>query len=510
MSITKIKFFYEVVLLIIISTSLYFGLTYTKFHTDPWHWGTTASTALDYINDYKLFKEIDIQYGAGMPILFNFINSFYKINYYSIGVITNIVYCLNLIFVYLIITIFSLTNYPQIPWADFYAGLCTTLSLFFLTIHKKKTIPVIIASIFLTCAIIFRNTYLINILISLFVYLLFIKLNNISVSSHIKKFFIFFSLFTIVYFLYLLINNDLRSWYIQGLGKTNILFSKTYKDYDISYIYFFLKLIYHLFTPNKIVDLFFSIFFILNIFFFFLILIKKKKVELQAMEEKNIMLYSIFGFSGLVQSLNVYETFRNVMACMSIFLFLSYFIGKIKNEKKFIAVHFIMLLLIFFIFPKNFYYQANIYPTLGYVNTKNQFISDKKLFYKTDIKFFGEHQFNKETIEYYYDIRSIICKYDKIINFSVDRTLVYICDKKNGLISTVNWFPIFFNNYELDFRYKNKSIEKNEIVVSDINFSNPNLKLIKKIYLPAYTRFTKADIIRQQFDNQLFIYIAKE
>jgi hypothetical protein len=523
MNIIKIKFFFEIILLLIILISLYLGLTYAKFHTDPWHWGTTASTALDYINGYKMFKEIDIQYGPGMPILFSFINTFYKIDYYSIGVITNFIYSLNLIFVYLVIKnltnkltaititlfVFSLTHYPQIPWADFYAGFCITLSIFFLTINNKKKVPIIIASFFLTLAIIFRNTYLINILISILIYLFFTKLKNISISYHIKTYFYFFFTFTLMYFFFLFINGDLRSWYIQGIGKTNLLFNTTYKGYDIAYIYAVLKLIYHLFIPKKIVDIYFSIIFVLNLFFLLLILFKRKDLELKNLENKNIILYSILGFSGLIQSLNEYEVFRNSMACISIFFVVGYFLEKINNKKTFIALHIILLILIFSIFPKSNYYQVNIYPTLGYVDLNNQFVSDKKLFYKTNIKFFGEHRFNQETIKYYYDVRSLICKYDKIINYSIDRTLIYICDKKNNIISTVNWHPIFFNNPQLDQKYKKQPIENNEIVITDSGFSNPNLKLIKKINIPKYTRFTKADVFRQHFDDQLFFYTKK-
>jgi len=523
MNIVKIKFFFEIILLLIILISLYLGLTYAKFHTDPWHWGTTASTALDYINGYKMFKEIDIQYGPGMPILFSFINIFYKIDYYSIGVVTNVVYSLNLIFTYLVIKkltnkltaititlfIFSLTHYPQIPWADFYAGFCITLSIFFLTIYKKKIIPIIIASMFLTLALIFRNTYLINILISILIYLFFTKFKNISVSSHIKKYFYFFFIFTLIYFIFLFINNDLRSWYIQGIGKTDLLFKNTYKGYDTAYIYAVLKLIYNLFIPKKIVDIYFSTIFILNLFFLFLIFFKTKDLELKNLENKNIIFYSILGFSGLIQSLNEYEVFRNSMACISIFFVVSYLLQKINNKKTFIVLHVILLILIFPIFPKSYYYQVNIYPTLGYVDLNGQFVSDKKLFSKTNIKFFGEHQFNQETIKYYYDVRLLICKYDKIINYSIDRTLIYICDKKNKIISTVNWHPIFFNDTQLDQNYKKQPIDNNEIIIADSSFSNPNVKLIKKINIPKYTRFTKADVFRRHFDDQLFFYVKK-
>jgi len=76
--------FTVLILLIVLWYSLYLGFTYTKYQSDPWHWGTIAGTALDYINDYKLFKETIIVYGPGQPIFFKFINYFYNINLYTI------------------------------------------------------------------------------------------------------------------------------------------------------------------------------------------------------------------------------------------------------------------------------------------------------------------------------------------------------------------------------------------------------------------------------------------
>ena len=138
--------------LYLISYSLYLGLTYTKYHIDPWHWGTIASEALDYINNFKLFKDITLMYGPGQAILFKIINNFYKIDYYSIGVITCLAYVVNLSFSFLIFKelsnkylalllifcIISLLPYPQTPWPDFYSGLCTTLSCFFLISYQSK------------------------------------------------------------------------------------------------------------------------------------------------------------------------------------------------------------------------------------------------------------------------------------------------------------------------------------------------------------------------------------
>jgi len=124
--------------------SFFLGSTYSKYHTDPWHWGSIASNSIDYINGLKLFKDIVLLWGPGQPILYNIINHFYNINYYSIGIVTSITYCLNLLFSYLIIkklsnriiaitisfSIFCLLPYPQTPWPDFYSGLCLVISCY--------------------------------------------------------------------------------------------------------------------------------------------------------------------------------------------------------------------------------------------------------------------------------------------------------------------------------------------------------------------------------------------
>jgi hypothetical protein len=73
-----IKYSANIFLLFLISYSLYLGLTYAKYHIDPWHWGTIASESLDYINNFKLFKDITLMYGPGQPILFKTINNFLK------------------------------------------------------------------------------------------------------------------------------------------------------------------------------------------------------------------------------------------------------------------------------------------------------------------------------------------------------------------------------------------------------------------------------------------------
>jgi hypothetical protein len=107
-------------------------------------------------------------------------------------------------------------------------------------------------------------------------------------------------------------------------------------------------------------------------------------------------------------------------------------------------------------------------------------------------------------------MKLLICNYKTIINYSVDRTLTYICDKKNSIPSaTISSIKPFFLNYYLENRYRNNNLENDEIIIADKDFINKNLLLLKKIKLPLYTRYTKSDLFRQHFDNYIHIYIKK-
>ena len=72
----KNKYIPELIILFIITYSLYLGITYSTYHTDPWHWGIAAGLAIDFINNFKLFNQIYILYGPGFPILLKIINFF--------------------------------------------------------------------------------------------------------------------------------------------------------------------------------------------------------------------------------------------------------------------------------------------------------------------------------------------------------------------------------------------------------------------------------------------------
>jgi hypothetical protein len=522
-NLIKNKYIPELIVLFIISYSLYLGITYSTYHTDPWHWGVAAGSAIDFINNFKLFKEIYILYGPGFPILLKIINFFYTINYYTIGVITSVIYCLNIIFIYLtsakisnkinaviiVLIFFSFTHYPQTPWPDFYAGLCITTSIFFLNLYcsRKNIIYILIASFLFALSVTFRTTYLIGIAITIFLYVTFIKFSNINISNHIKKYFSFTAILILIYIFLLLISGNLKHWYTQGILSSSQLISKHYvAGYDISYIILILKFIYHFILPTKLENFYFLVLFISN-FIFAIIFIRKNFSKIKDLEKSNVLLYLILGITGLIQSLYQSDIFRSSLSCVSIFFALIFFFNKIKREKIFF-VRLITIVLLIPLFPINSYESTvNIFPTVGYVNKKNEHIKNKNLFLQTDINFFDKHKFDGETKNYYTEMKLLICNYKTIINYSVDRTLIYICDKKNSIPSPAISMNPFFVNYYLENKYRNNNLENDEIIIADKNFINKNLLLLKKIKLPSYTRFTKSDLFRQQFDNYIYLYI---
>jgi hypothetical protein len=511
--------------LIIIFNSFLLGSKYSQYQTDPWHWGTIASEAIDYINGLKLFKEVILMYGPGQPIFFKFMNIFYKLDYHSIGVLTCIIYCLNLFFTYLIllkltrpifslivvIIIFSLNNYPQTPWPDYYASFCITISCYFLVIYenKKNLIYIILTSLFLVLSIIFRNTYILNItlaLLSEFLILYFFLRKKIFF-QYFKKKIIFFLSFLFLFFILLILSKNIDLWYLQGIGRTQKYFSDEYFFYPA------IKLIYHIFIPKTLSNLFFLIFYLTNFLILLNLIFNKEILNVKYIKKSNLIFFCLLGLFGIIQSYNQYEIWRNISACISIFVvtgyFLYFFLRNLKSKFQYFYITSVSFFLITMVLC-NYFNNPLTYPTHGYFSKDGFHKYNNENYYKSNIVYFGNHKFNVENIIYYSEVRSIICKYDKIINFSYDRNFIYICDKKNSISSTFSdIYPPIFYHKNLQTRFENENIKENEIIIADKNFQNKNLTLLKIIKIPEYTRYTKSDIYRAYFDNEIYIYVRK-
>jgi hypothetical protein len=87
--------------------SFFLGYNYSIYNNDFHHWSYILSSYIDYKNNLKLFKEIFLQYGPGQVIFFNFLDYFTKINLVSIGIITSVIYSINLFLLYKTLSIVS-------------------------------------------------------------------------------------------------------------------------------------------------------------------------------------------------------------------------------------------------------------------------------------------------------------------------------------------------------------------------------------------------------------------
>lgn len=534
-----VKYLFNFFFLFLISYSLYLGLTYAKYHIDPWHWGTIASEAIDYINHFRLFKDITLMYGPGQSILFRIINNFYKIDYYSIGVITCLAYVTNLLFCFfifkklsnkylallLIFCIITLLPYPQVPWPDFYAGLCITLSCFFLINKQNKETAwtPYLSAIFLLLSIVFRNTYLASILLAITTFcFIIIVIKRENIEPCIKKTLNFFFLLLTFFFLFLFFTDNLNLWYYQGIGRLN-----KYIEPQTIFNNPLIKFFYHLLIPKSLGNFYFLLIYFVNFSVLIFFIFSNKYIKKNEPNFFIIIFFSFLGLFGIVQSFVQFEIWRNINACMPIFFVLSYvlnnkiinFINKIKIIIYLIILFLFLPLLKFPWFNNNERFTTLIFPTFGHEEYKSnkdpsldwRFVRySSENFIISNIEFFGEHLFRPEINKYYQNMKKTICPYSKIINLTMDRTLVYICDKKNEIKSTFSdVYPPIFYDKELNNRIEENEIDKNTIILADKKFKNKKLKLIKVINIPKYTRYSKDQIYRAYFDNQIYLYVKK-
>jgi hypothetical protein len=277
--------------------------------------------------------------------------------------------------------------------------------------------------------------------------------------------------------------------------------------------YSFLRFLYHLFIPKTLANLYFVLIFFFNILILTLFFLKKI-IFTKNLEKSCLFFFSILGLFGVIQSFSHFETWRNINSSITIFIIFAYFLNQLQKKKYFYLIHFFIILIstLLLEFKKESYAPNLYFPSLGtvkYINNDFIFVPFKKDNYtETNIKYFGRHHLNKEQIYYYLKIKSIICKYDKIVNFSFDKNLVYICDKKNNIVNTFSdVYPPKFYNSKLQKKFTQDTIDNDTIVIADDNYLNKNLKLLKVVKIPKYTRYTKSDFYRQEFGDKIYLYI---
>ena len=503
-------FFLSIFTSLIIFLSNFFSI----YNSDLHHWGFIASHALDYINGGKLFKEIFVQYGVGQLVFFKFINYFYEINFTSTGIITSIAYSLNLIIIYFIIkrissvfiaffiltTILFIHPFIFFPWPDYIAGLCLSLFCFFVIFtNSNKKFFYLLAGLFLFLSIIFRTTYILNIIATCAVYVFLVKINKKFYNKFLVNSLLTFVSLLVFYLFYLLIQNDFVNWAYQGIG---VIKDYAYKYEDIDFnakgnlafdIYsqlgywglvffqitkFILKFIIKLIFPTTLEHLIIFIFFIINILFILSFFNKKLQnyIGLRFDNQSNQYLFiAILGFFGIVQSVFYFNLFKNINSSSAIFfttaIFLKLFFNSkfLKNNRHYYIFSFFILFILSFKF----------------INTlKVNFKIDDNLYSSSSIDYFGKRKFIKEDLEYYYKMKKYLCRdNNKIINFTLDSNLVHLCSIKNVSYHPHSYFlknisPILYE------RFNKGELYNNEILITPESPDHRKLKLYYSIKVP--------------------------
>jgi hypothetical protein len=445
------------------TSSVFFGTLYSIFNLDPHHWGFIAGTALDVINGKKLFTETYIQYGVGQPLFFNLISYFFSVNYSSIGIITSIVYALELVLIFvcsrkvsnsIIAVIISATSlalhtYSIYPWPDYYSGFFIILSCYFI-LDSQTLIHAVLAGLCLFAAFLFRNTYLISFLFAVFAYCTIAFINKEVRHSYIFKIIFVFIALIVTYLLFLTLQGNLTLWYSQGIGA-----STEHYGIDIKSI---LNLLHNAFwpakiyLPNNLITTSFSTLFYTGMIVVFFSIFKKFNNPIQ-------LFISILGLVGIAQSLKWYQTFRIQNSCVSLYVVFAYFswitLQKLRPLSRTKILPVLIIIYLFLIYSK-FPNATAIYPLF------NKPISS---YAEIGIPFFKNHRFQRESALYYESLTKLICDGKKgIINRTMDSTLPYLCpDQNNALI-----LPFY---YEPFLKNSNIKLNSNMIMISDVPLS---------------------------------------
>lgn len=497
-------------ILILITSFTYFNSIY---NSDLHHWGFIAGHSIDYIHGGELFKNIFVQYGVGQLVFFKFINNIHQINFSSIGIITAVIYCLNLSLLYLIlkkvssesiaifllVVIFFCKPYIDFPWPDYLASFCLLLFSFFLLFFKKNRIFIYIFSgFFLFLSILFRTTYIINIFPALIFYFILVKIDNKFYNKRLVNSLIVFLFFFTVYIFYLLFNNLLKDWIYQGIGvfrdyvtgSNSIYMSWVIENLGANFwaliktFKVLLRFIVSVIIPRNINDFVFLIFYIINLLILYSFFTKEirntpkyiSKIlnKFKINQYHNLFLFfSLLGFFGISQSIFYFVFFKNLNASILFFIPIAFLINCALGTnicKKYLKIFFIFIFLISF---------ANLYQIV-----KKFYNINTSLFISSDIEYFGKRKFLREDLEYYNFLKENLCSENLIIiNVSLDTNAAFVCLNKRNLIHQYYYFLEFLDN-DLFLRVTKGQLNDNEVLITSWPYQNDNLKIYNKILLP--------------------------
>lgn len=505
-----LTFLYYSLIFLLFGISFYFSREYTIYNTDFIHWSFILEQVNSYINGYNLYKDIFIQYGEGQIVLLAYINNFYKVDIYSLGIISSIIFGLKFFIIFKILTsiissrllsfictffVFLSITYTQVPWPDFYSGLVILIFFYTLIINdKNQNLYIIIFSSFLLfLSIYFRNTYLLNFILSIIVYFFYETIFIRKKNFYFYKIFLITTFFLIIYLTILLFNDNLKLWFTQGFGLSDQYFGTGELELINrikKYFYYIARLAYHIIIPKSLVNLFFSLCILINVIY---LLFGKSLIKKKINENSSIKFLSIYGLCGLVQLTSDYEIFRYINASISIYLVSFYFFEKIDiitKSKKFFFLIFFGLLYIANI--------INFFPLSSHNHKTTNF--PKETYKISNVKLFGKKKISEAYLEFYSEISQIICDKDHIYNLSWDKTYNFLCNDNKNIYK----YNIILKDPELLLRLGKGENLNNRTIISSEKLHN--FIKIKEIKLPKFYRYTKSDTYMRFYPETVYIY----
>jgi hypothetical protein len=515
------KYLIDFFVIIISISSFILGFYSSIYNQDFHHWGLQLSYLIDYKNGFNLFKDIYLQYGQGQTIFLYFVDKVFEINLFTIGIVVQLIYCLNLIIIYRVLCIFLKKKYallilffiylihPYItyPWPDYYSGLCLTLAAFFLLNNKDYNIfNNIFIGFLLFLSILFRTSYLITIVPAFIFFFLFFK--NYFFKYKINIIALSFILFLFIYFIFL--NKNLSLWYYQGLGSiTTYAYGSdhylmgTIIDKYGENVWIFLKLskmflrfLYKLLNIFSLNNFIFTFFLLLNLYYLAIVCFKNKVKKITSLEVKLIFL-SFIGFFGFLQSFMIYETFRNINSTLGIFFLGTYIINKVNLAKRILSLIRIIILLLIIILLQKFPNVSN-YVHLIFKNN-GSFVESSVDYFPKQKLLLTENNF------YYKKLNKEICNQDKkIINLSFDFVLPYLCSNNKKKFSAMGPFFAMTNSQDYKRIFYDNILFDDEILITSKDINNPYMKKIFEVELPNNLMWFS---IYDDYSRKIFGYI---
>ena len=493
------------------------------YNTDFIHWSFILEQVVTYLSGGKLYKDIFLQYGDGIVIFLYFINFVYKIDMHSLGVISSILFSLKfLLFFYLstklnksiflslffTVLIFLSISYSQIPWPDIYSGLFLLIFYILLISNFKRQnkLIIILTSFTFFLTIYFRNTYILNFILTFICYSIFDVFFIKRKIYYFYKIFFFTFVFIVCYFLILYFNNNLSLWYDQSFGLSDQYFGvaemSLFERLE-KYIYYFARLTYHFLIPKTLTNVLFTVCGVLTILYIFVYIFFEKFFLNNKENNENLLVFFIGTSSlcGLIQLLSHYESIRYINSSLGAYLVAIYFIEKIRiSNFKFKIFIIIFFSSIYTYEVINYLNKIKLYQLSSHNHRTFPYKYDVTDYKQTEFNFFGQKKLRHDYVEYYSDIINIICSKKNIYNLSYDKTFNFICPEKKNTFK----YNIFTQKPDLMESLKMKSNIGDRIIIS--SYSLDNFKLIKEKKLPKDFRYTKSDTYMAFYPDRLFIY----